>query len=139
MKSGIIVGIIVVLIILGAVYYLYSSGYFYSVKIEGEYVTLHTNYPIIGSSIQISYSNLTINAHGHELIDFNITLTNNNSFLTAVVYNVSVSSPFTVVSYVPNPLIIKPHASSTLTLVIQTPMMNYASPIDITIYMNKTI
>lgn len=139
MKFGAVIGIVVILIILAGIYYLYSNGYFYTVKIDGVYVTLNTNYPILGQSIQLSYSNSTITAHGGQLIDFNITISNNGSMLTAIVYNVSVSAPFKVVSFVPNPLIIKPHSSASLTVVIKTPMMNYASPIDITIYVNKTL
>lgn len=135
--KGSIAGLIIAIIILAAVYYLYTEGYFYSVKINGIYVTLDSNFLEIEKSIHVSYSNVSISAHGDQDITIKICLHNDNGLISDEVTNVTVSHPFTLISATPVPSKISPEGNETLCIVIKTPMCNYAGSVDITIYVTK--
>ncbi|BDC19493.1 hypothetical protein [Acidianus sp. HS-5] len=135
--KGLIAGLIIVIIILAAVYYLYTEGYFYSVKINGIYVTLRSTFLSIEKSIHVSYSNVSISAHGDQDITIKIFLKNDNLLFSDELTNVTVSHPFTLISATPVPSKITPGDNETLCIVIKTPMCNYAGSVDIILYVTK--
>ncbi|ARM76922.1 hypothetical protein [Acidianus manzaensis] len=133
MAKGAIIGIIVVLIILGALYYVYTNGYFYSVNITGVYITFDNK--TIFSHISVSYYNSSISIHGGQEYTIPINLTNNGLF-SIEISSVSVSSPFTLVSATPIPYTLGHGQSVVLDVVIKAPMSSYTGNIDI--YINGT-
>jgi hypothetical protein len=135
--KGLIFGLMIVVIILAIIYYLYTEGYFYSVDINGVYVTIDSNFLGIENSLHVSYSNTTISAHGDQDITLKIYLYNNNPLLSVKVTNVSISHPFSLISATPVPSEISPHNNETLCIVIKTPMCNYVGAVDIIIYVTE--
>ncbi|ARM76175.1 hypothetical protein [Acidianus manzaensis] len=126
--------VIGLLIITSLLYYLYSSGYFYIVKIEGENIIIKSDNLELSKNINISLSNSTIITHGGQLIDFNLTILNNNEALCINITRITVSSPFILISAPHLPITVFPNSTSSAIISIKTPMAEYSSPIIISLY-----
>lgn len=136
MKNGLIVGIIVLLIVVGSLYYLYEQGYFFSVNIVGVNIKyIETTLSVFKNVHETAY-NTSISIHGGQTFVITIEFSNNGLLPVKITY-INVSSPFTLVSTTPTVPITLNHGSSVnLSFDIKAPMKSYAGPI--TIYINGT-
>ncbi|AWR97476.1 hypothetical protein DFR86_07880 [Acidianus sulfidivorans JP7] len=127
----------IILIITSSVSYLYLSGYFYSVRINGENIIIKSSNIELIKKIEVSYVNSTIIAHGNELITFNITIINNNTLLSVKLTKITVSSPFILTSESLLPILISPNSSTSIIISIKTPEYSYSSVLTILLYIEN--
>lgn len=135
--KGIIVAIIILLILAGVAYYLYSNGYFYTVNVQGIYVEYQNSFLI--NTIQTSYSNSSLTLHGGQTFVITLTMKNNGLLPTEITW-INVSAPFTLVSASPSlPTTIDHGQNMVFTLTIKAPMKSYTGSLQIYVNGTKTL
>ncbi len=135
MKSGLVIGILII-IVAGALYYLYDQGYFYSISITGVNINYVGTTPSIFKNIHETAYNTSISTHGGQTFIITIEFYYTGS-LPLKITSVNVSSPFTLISTSPKLPITLPHDGSVnISFDVKSPMKSYAGTI--TIYINGT-
>ncbi|MFP3233518.1 MAG: hypothetical protein RXR08_07450 [Sulfolobaceae archaeon] len=135
--KGAIVAIVILLILAGAAYYLYSNGYFYTVNVQGIYVEYQNSFLI--NTIHTSYSNSSLTLHGGQTFVITLTMAN-NGLLPTEITGINVSAPFTLLSVSPSlPTTIDHGQSMSFTLTIKAPMKSYTGSLQIYVNGTKTL
>ncbi|WP_216604264.1 hypothetical protein [Acidianus sp. RZ1] len=131
-----VIGIVIVLLIVGALAYLYFSGYFYTVKVDGIRVSYQND--LLVKYIRTTYSNSTFSLHGGQVME--LTLNMSSSILPTQISGISISPPFRIYSISPSiPFTIKSGSYELINITIVAPMGNYNGPISIIINGQPTL
>nr|MCL7344282.1 hypothetical protein [Candidatus Aramenus sulfurataquae] len=135
MKASSAVAALIVVVLLGAAYYLYEQGYFYTVTVIGINVEYTNNFLI--KHVSFKAINTQISTHGGGTFQITLTFTD-NGFLPVKLTSANVSAPFRLLyTSPPLPISLSPGNNVSITFSIKAPMESYTGTL--TIYVNGTV